>query len=90
MPYKENIALKRYWSIGELAKDMNTSTSLIRFYEKEIGMKANRGVRKNLNGHERKYLRSQYNDLVMLISLMRTKRFTVYGGWEYIKEYRKL
>ncbi|MBK7242217.1 MAG: MerR family DNA-binding transcriptional regulator, partial [Flavobacteriales bacterium] len=35
MPYKEKTIGKLYWSIGEVAEQLNVNTSLIRYWEKE-------------------------------------------------------
>jgi ribosome-binding protein aMBF1 (putative translation factor) len=36
MPYKEKPLEKLYYSIGEVAKELNVNVSLIRFWEKEF------------------------------------------------------
>ena len=37
MPWKEKTIEKLYWSIGEVAEQLGVNTSLIRYWEKELG-----------------------------------------------------
>lgn len=47
MPYKERTFLRRYWPIGELAKELNVETHTVRFWANEIGLNPKRSDKKN-------------------------------------------
>lgn len=89
MPYKERTNFKRYWTIGEIAEDMNVNKSRIRFYEDYLGITNNRGKKIAYRGFERRYTRSQYNDMILLLALMKSKRYTMYGAMQNLKEYKE-
>ncbi len=75
---------KLYYKVGDIAKDMNVSPHLVRYYIDMIGVKHH----KRNNRNYRLFLQSQYNDLIIYISLVKSGRFTLNGAALYLKELR--
>ena len=68
--------LKRYYSIGEVAKKLNVNTSLIRFWENEFGhIKPN----KNSRG-DRRFTKENIQQLRQVYHLVRERGFTLDGA----------
>ena len=76
MAYKEKEIKKVYYSIGEVAKIFDVSTSLIRFWEGEFDMLK---PRKNRKGN-RLFTESDIKVLQMIFHLVKEKGYTLEGA----------
>ena len=74
MPYKEREIKKKYFTIGEVANNLNLSTSQIRFWETEFD---ELNPKKNSKGS---------NVLKTIQSLLKNKKFTIDGAKKIIKK----
>ncbi|MCP9236012.1 MerR family transcriptional regulator [Lewinella sp. JB7] len=73
---KSDDDLKRYYSIGEVAKKLGVNTSLIRFWENEFShIKPN----KNSRG-DRRFTRENIGQLQEVYHLVRERGFTLDGA----------
>ena len=82
MPYKEREIKKKYFTIGEVANNLNLSTSQIRFWETEFD---ELNPRKNSKG-SRKFTKKDINVLKTIQSLLKNKKFTIDGAKKIIKK----
>ena len=82
MPYKEREIKKKYFTIGEVANNLNLSTSQIRFWETEFD---ELNPRKNSKG-SRKFTEKDINILKTIQSLLKNKKFTIDGAKKIIKK----
>ena len=82
MPYKEREITKKYFTIGEVANNLNLSTSQIRFWETEFD---ELNPRKNSKG-SRKFTEKDINVLKTIQSLLKNKKFTIDGAKKIIKK----
>ena len=82
MPYKEREIKKKYFTIGEVANNLNLSTSQIRFWETEFD---ELNPRKNSKG-SRKFTEKDINVLKTIQSLLENKKFTIDGAKKIIKK----
>jgi DNA-binding transcriptional MerR regulator len=81
MPYKEKTVEKLYWSIGEVATDLDVNTSLIRYWEKEFGM-----IRPKRTGRgDRLYTRKDIELLKRIQHLVKEQGFTLSGAKEQLR-----
>lgn len=80
MPYKEREITKKYWLIGELAKELRIETSAIRFWCKEFKIDATRrsGIARSFKADER--------DLIHRIHRLTKKGFTLAGIKKHFKQ----
>lgn len=81
MPYKEKQIEKLHWTIGDLAKELNVETSVIRYWEDVIPMlkpKRKKG-RRVYNRHER--------DMIHTIHKLRivNESHTIKGVVQYLE-----
>lgn len=82
MPYKEKIVEKLYWSIGEVAGELDVNTSLIRYWEKEFGM-----IRPKRTGRgDRLYTRKEIDLLKRIKHLVKEQGFTLQGAREQLRK----
>ena len=72
---------RKYYSIGEVAKLLNVSTSLIRFWEKNF---SSLQPRKNEQG-ARRYTRADIAQLSKIHQLVKKQGYTLKGAKEAIK-----
>ena len=73
---KTDADLKRYYSIGEVAKQLGVNTSLIRFWENEFShIKPN----KNSRG-DRRFTKENIAQLQQVYHLVRERGFTLEGA----------
>ena len=86
MPYKEREIKKKYFTIGEVAKNLNLSTSQIRFWETEFD---ELNPKKNSKG-SRKFTEKDINVLKTIQSLLKNKKFTIDGAKKIIKKEIKI
>ena len=82
MPYKEREIKKKYFTIGEVANNLNLSTSQIRFWETELD---ELNPKKNSKG-SRKFTEKDINVLKTIQSLLKNKKFTIDGAKKIIKK----
>ena len=82
MPYKEREIKKKYFTIGEVANNLNLSTSQIRFWETEFD---ELNPMKNSKG-SRKFTEKDINVLKTIQSLLKNKKFTIDGAKKIIKK----
>ena len=80
MPYKEREIKKKYFTIGEVANNLNLSTSQIRFWETEFD---ELNPKKNSKG-SRKFTEKDINVLKTIQSLLKNKKFTIDGAKQKI------
>lgn len=76
MPYKEFKIEKLYYSIGEVAKIFDVSTSLLRYWEKEFDILK---PRKNKKGN-RLFTKLDVKNLKMIYHLVKEKGYTLGGA----------
>lgn len=82
MPYKERTVEKLYWSIGEVAGELEVNTSLIRYWEKEFGM-----IRPKRTGRgDRLYTRKEIDLLKRIKHLVKEQGFTLQGAREQLRK----
>lgn len=82
MPYKERTVEKLYWSIGEVAGELEVNTSLIRYWEKEFGM-----IRPKRTGRgDRLYTRKEIDLLKRIKHLVKEEGFTLQGAREQLRK----
>jgi DNA-binding transcriptional MerR regulator len=81
MPYKEKSVEKLYWSIGEVAEQLEVNTSLIRYWEKEFG-----SLRPKRTGRgDRLYTTKDIEHLKRIQHLVKEKGFTLQGAKEQLR-----
>lgn len=72
---------KRYYSISEVADQLNVNPSLIRFWESEFDILK---PAKNKKG-ERRFTNKDIEDLQVVYHLVKEKGFTLEGAKEHLK-----
>jgi DNA-binding transcriptional MerR regulator len=82
MPYKEKEIVKKYYSIGEVAQQLNVTTSLIRFWEGEFGIIK---PKKNRNGN-RQFTTEDIDNIKLIYHLVKEKGFTLQGARDILKK----
>lgn len=81
MPYKKPNIEKIHYSIGEVAKMLNVTPSLLRYWEKEFNIIK---PYKNAKG-DRFYTSNDIQTLKLLYHLIKEKKFTIQGAKQYLK-----
>jgi DNA-binding transcriptional MerR regulator len=71
---------RRKFRIGELARKIEVEQFVIRFWEKEFGIKSKRSV-----GGQRFYDEKDYNEFKKIKELLYIKKFTIAGAKEELK-----
>ena len=82
MPYKDKPVEKVYFSIGEVAKMFDVSTSLIRFWEGEFDVLK---PKKNKKGN-RMFTKPDIENLKIIYHLVKERGFTLEGARKKLKE----
>ena len=82
MPYKEKPIIKKYFTIGEVAKELGVATSLIRFWETQFDFIR---PKKNAKGN-RKYTQDDLKKLKLVHHLVKEKGYPLQGAYDHIKE----
>lgn len=80
MKRPENLT-KLYYSIGEVAKMFNVSSSLLRYWESEFSVLK---VKKNRKG-DRQYMVKDIEKLVEIYTLLKDRGFTIEGAKKELK-----
>ncbi|MDQ3101050.1 MAG: MerR family transcriptional regulator [Bacteroidota bacterium] len=81
MPYKEKTVEKLYFTIGEVAMELGVNTSLIRYWEKEMGGLKPRRTSKG----DRLFERKDIDQLKRIHHLVKEKGFTLNGAREQLR-----
>lgn len=81
MPYKEKEITKKYYSIGEVASQLQVSTSLIRFWESEFDIIK---PKKNRKGN-RQFTSEDIDNVKLIYYLVKEKGYTLQGAKDIIK-----
>lgn len=82
MPYKDKEIQKHYYSIGEVAKMFDVSTSLIRFWEGQFSILK---PKKNRKGN-RLFTTKDIDNLHAIYHLLRERGYTIEGAKKKLKE----
>ena len=80
MPYKEKEIEKRYFTIGEVARDLGVATSLIRFWEREFSIIR---PRKNRKGN-RQFTQQDLKNVKLIYHLVKEKGYTLQGARDFL------
>ena len=81
MPYKEKEIEKKYFTIGEVADELNVATSLIRFWEGEFDIIK---PKKNRKGN-RQFTKEDIKNVKLIYYLVKEKGYTLQGARDFIK-----
>ncbi len=81
MPYKEKVIEKKYFSIGEVAEQLDVATSLIRFWESEFDIIK---PKKNRKGN-RQFTREDIDNVKLIYHLVKERGFTLQGAKDLLK-----
>jgi len=81
MPYKEKTIEKKYYSIGEVAENLDVATSLIRFWESEFDIIK---PKKNRKGN-RQFTKEDIENVKLIYHLVKEKGYTLQGAKDFIK-----
>ena len=81
MPYKEKVIEKKYYSIGEVAEQLNVATSLIRFWESEFDVIK---PKKNRKGN-RQFTKEDIENVKLIYHLVKDRGFTLQGAKDLLK-----
>jgi DNA-binding transcriptional MerR regulator len=81
MPWKERPVEKLYWTIGEVAAELGVNTSLIRYWEKEVG---DLRPRRTSRG-DRLFERKDIEQLKRIHHLVKEQGFTLNGAREQLR-----
>ena len=81
MSYKEKEIQKKYFSIGEVAEELQIAASQIRFWEGEFDIIK---PQKNRNG-KRQFTRDDIDKIKLVYHLVKTKGYTLQGAKQMIK-----
>lgn len=82
MPYKDKEIQKHYYSIGEVAKMFEVSTSLIRFWEGQFSILKPKKSRKG----NRLFTPKDIDNLHVIYHLLKEKGYTIEGAKKKLKE----
>ncbi len=82
MPYKAKPIEKKYFTIGEVAKELGVATSLIRFWESQFDFIK---PKKNSKGN-RKFTQDDLKKIKMVYHLVKEKGYTLQGAQDHIKQ----
>lgn len=80
MPYKEKEIEKRYFTIGEVARDLGVATSLIRFWEREFPIIK---PKKNRKGN-RQFTQQDLKNVKLIYHLVKEKGYTLQGARDFL------
>lgn len=81
MSYQEKQIEKKYYSIGEVAKELDVNTSQIRFWESEFDIIS---PQKNRSG-KRKFTREDIDKIKLVYHLVKEKGYTLQGAKTILK-----
>jgi len=81
MPLKEKTIGKLYWTIGEVAEQLDVNTSMLRYWEKEFGML--RPTRTNKG--DRLYTQDDIRIVRTIHELLKDRGFTIQGAKDHLR-----
>jgi DNA-binding transcriptional MerR regulator len=81
VPYKEKVIEKKYYSIGEVAEQLDVATSLIRFWESEFDIIK---PKKNRKGN-RQFTKEDIENVKLIYHLVKERGFTLQGAKDLLK-----
>ena len=81
MPYKEKPVVKKYFAIGEVAKELGVAPSLIRHWETQFDFIR---PKKNAKGN-RKFTQDDLEKLKYVHHLVKEKKYKLQGARDHIK-----
>ncbi|MFC2125952.1 MerR family transcriptional regulator [Bacteroidota bacterium] len=81
MPYKEKVIEKKYFTIGEVAEQLDVATSLIRFWESEFEIIK---PKKNRKGN-RQFTREDIENVKLIYHLVKERGYTLQGAKDLLK-----
>ena len=81
MPYKEKVIEKKYFTIGEVAEQLDVATSLIRFWESEFDIIK---PKKNRKGN-RQFTKEDIENVKLIYHLVKERGYTLQGAKELLK-----
>ena len=81
MPYKEKVIEKKYFTIGEVAEELDVATSLIRFWESEFDIIK---PKKNRKGN-RQFTKEDIENVKLIFHLVKERGFTLQGAKDLLK-----
>ena len=82
MPYKLKPIEKKYFTIGEVAKELGVATSLIRFWETQFDFIR---PKKNKKGN-RKFTQDDLKKIKWVYHLVKVKGYTLQGAQDHIRK----
>lgn len=82
MPYKEKEITKRYFTIGEVAAQLNVTASLIRFWESEFEIIK---PKKNRKGN-RMFTPEDIASIRLIYHLVKERGYTLQGAKDLIRQ----
>src|SRR5689334_1497316 len=81
MPLKERTIERIYWTIGEVAEQLQVNTSLLRYWEKEFG-----ALRPKRTGKgDRLYTKDDIAKVKEIQKLLKEQGFTIQGAKEQLR-----
>ena len=81
MPYKERPVEKLYWTIGEVAEQLELNPSVLRYWEKEFGLLRPRRDSKG----DRLFTQADIRKVRMIQYLLKHRGFTIQGAREQLR-----
>jgi DNA-binding transcriptional MerR regulator len=81
MPLKEKTIERIYWTIGEVAEQLEVNTSLLRYWEKEFGMLRPKRTSKG----DRLYTKDDIAKVREIQVLLKDKGFTIQGAKDQLR-----
>ena len=81
VPYKEKVIEKKYYSIGEVAEQLEVATSLIRFWESEFDIIK---PKKNRKGN-RQFTKEDIENVKLIFHLVKERGYTLQGAKDLLK-----
>lgn len=85
MPLKEKTIERIYWTIGEVADQLEVNTSLLRYWEKEFGMLRPKRTSKG----DRLYTKDDIAKVREIQVLLKDKGFTIQGAKDQLRGSRE-
>jgi DNA-binding transcriptional MerR regulator len=85
MPLKEKTIERIYWTIGEVAEQLEVNTSLLRYWEKEFGSLRPKRTSKG----DRLYTKDDIAKVREIQMLLKDKGFTIQGAKDQLRGSRQ-
>lgn len=85
MPLKEKTIERIYWTIGEVAEQLEVNTSLLRYWEKEFGILRPKRTSKG----DRLYTKDDIAKVREIQALLKDRGFTIQGAKDQLRNSRE-